>query len=196
MSDSIAYEKLVPVVSLIAAGIAVSFDVGYFYGVGIDYFTLFSLSEHILFALEALPVALPLALSAALGVVVSGLITSRAETTLDTKRSAEQKLAYLKKLRLIFIIVVCAINGLLFFVFWYFGWFRTCVVAAIIPLLLLAPLASDHWRSVMLLGLFVIGVCAAILLGEFLDRGMFSFCQRKTCLFCLGKKARPKDRLL
>jgi inner membrane protein involved in colicin E2 resistance len=39
------------------------FDVGYFFGVGIDYFTLFSLSEHIGFALEALPVALAISIA-------------------------------------------------------------------------------------------------------------------------------------
>ena len=34
---------------------AVVFDVGYFYGIDINLFTLFTLSEHILFSIEALP---------------------------------------------------------------------------------------------------------------------------------------------
>jgi hypothetical protein len=40
------------------ATIAVAFNVGYFYSVDISLFTLFSLSEHIVFAIRALPVAL------------------------------------------------------------------------------------------------------------------------------------------
>ena len=45
---------------IIGTALALIYDVGYFYGVGISYFTLFSLSEHIVFALPALPVALSL----------------------------------------------------------------------------------------------------------------------------------------
>jgi hypothetical protein len=38
--------------------LAVTFDVGFFYAIEINFFTLFSLSEHVLFALQALPVAI------------------------------------------------------------------------------------------------------------------------------------------
>ena len=51
MADPISYEKFFPVVPLVGASIAMCFDVGYFYGVGIDYFTLFLPTEHIGFAL-------------------------------------------------------------------------------------------------------------------------------------------------
>jgi hypothetical protein len=37
--------------------IALAFDVGYFYSIGIGFFTFFSLSEHIVFAVQALPFA-------------------------------------------------------------------------------------------------------------------------------------------
>jgi hypothetical protein len=43
------------------AALGVAYDVGFFYGIGIGYFSLFSLSEHILFALPVAPVAIPLA---------------------------------------------------------------------------------------------------------------------------------------
>ena len=45
-------------VPLLAAGVALTFDVGYFSGIDINLFTLFTSSEHIVFALEALPLAL------------------------------------------------------------------------------------------------------------------------------------------
>jgi hypothetical protein len=49
-------------VPLLGSGLAVIFDVGFFDGLNIHYFTLFSLSEHIVFALEALPAAIVFAL--------------------------------------------------------------------------------------------------------------------------------------
>jgi hypothetical protein len=43
------------------AALGVAYDVGFFYGIGIGYFSLFSLSEHILFALPVAPAAIPIA---------------------------------------------------------------------------------------------------------------------------------------
>lgn len=51
-------EKYFTHIPFIAVTVALTFDVGTFYAVGIDFFTVFSLSEHIVFALEALPVAI------------------------------------------------------------------------------------------------------------------------------------------
>jgi hypothetical protein len=50
-------------VPLFASTLAVMFDVGYFSGIDINLFTLFSISEHLVFALEALPLGIALALS-------------------------------------------------------------------------------------------------------------------------------------
>src|SRR4051812_23785803 len=49
-------------IPLVGTTLAALYEVGFFYGIGISYFTLFSLSEHIVFALTALPLALGLAL--------------------------------------------------------------------------------------------------------------------------------------
>jgi hypothetical protein len=46
------YLVILPVIGTVSA---VTFDVGYFYGIDINLFTLFSLSEHVLFSIEALP---------------------------------------------------------------------------------------------------------------------------------------------
>jgi hypothetical protein len=45
-------------IPLLAAAVALSFDVGCFYAIQINFFTLFSLSEHIVFAIQAFPIAL------------------------------------------------------------------------------------------------------------------------------------------
>lgn len=44
-------------VPVLATAIAITYDVGYFWGIDINLFTLFALSDHILFAIEALPMA-------------------------------------------------------------------------------------------------------------------------------------------
>jgi hypothetical protein len=46
------------VIPVLGSAMAVSYDVGFFLGIDINYFTFFSLAEHIVFALQALPFAL------------------------------------------------------------------------------------------------------------------------------------------
>ena len=50
-------EKYLAYVTLFATAIAITYDVGYFYAIKLSFFTLFSLSEHVVFALQALPLA-------------------------------------------------------------------------------------------------------------------------------------------
>ena len=45
-------------IPLLGAALALTFDVGYFFALNLSFFTLFSLSEHILFAIQAFPIAL------------------------------------------------------------------------------------------------------------------------------------------
>jgi hypothetical protein len=54
---SFSREMLVAI-PLLGTAVAVAFDVGYFFGLDIHLFGFFSLSEHIVFALQALPLAL------------------------------------------------------------------------------------------------------------------------------------------
>jgi hypothetical protein len=62
-------KELFVLVPLLASVTGVTFDVGYFYGININYFTLFSLSEHLVFAMEALPIALLWSLIAVVGIM-------------------------------------------------------------------------------------------------------------------------------
>jgi hypothetical protein len=57
--EKLSYEKYLTAVPILGTSAAVLFDVGYFWGAGaINYFTFFSLTEHITFAIEALPYAI------------------------------------------------------------------------------------------------------------------------------------------
>jgi hypothetical protein len=58
-------------IPLLGAAVAVTFDVGYFFALNWSFFTLFSLSEHILFAIQAFPIALVVIL---LGLIGAGII--------------------------------------------------------------------------------------------------------------------------
>ena len=49
-------------IPLLGATLAVIYDVGFFVGLNVDYFTFFTLNEHIVFALEVLPFGLAFAL--------------------------------------------------------------------------------------------------------------------------------------
>lgn len=44
-------------IPIAGTALAISYGVGFFYGVGIDYFSFFSLNEHIVFSLQAIPFA-------------------------------------------------------------------------------------------------------------------------------------------
>ena len=57
-------KELVVAVPLVGTALAVCFDVGFFWGLDISYFTFFSIVEHALFALQAIPVALLISIRA------------------------------------------------------------------------------------------------------------------------------------
>src|SRR5450755_1605834 len=55
-------KALTVVTPLFASSIAIIYDVGFFFGLNIGFFTFFTFSEHLVFALQAIPFALPTAL--------------------------------------------------------------------------------------------------------------------------------------
>jgi hypothetical protein len=54
-NEWIKFENAKIVAPILGAAFGIIFDIGYFYVIGLRFFTLFSLSEHILFAVTALP---------------------------------------------------------------------------------------------------------------------------------------------
>lgn len=54
--------KLISISSVITLSIAITFDVGYFFGIDINMFTFFTLSEHVLFSIQWLPLSIVLLL--------------------------------------------------------------------------------------------------------------------------------------
>jgi hypothetical protein len=60
-------------IPLLGAAVALTFDVGYFFALNLSFFTLFSLSEHILFAIQSFPIALVVVL---LSLIVAAIFLS------------------------------------------------------------------------------------------------------------------------
>ena len=78
------FAVLVPV---FGTAIAITYDVGFFWGLDINFFTLFSLTEHIVFAIEALPLALGLSFILTVSFVVSRATDQREEEKTERETS-------------------------------------------------------------------------------------------------------------
>jgi hypothetical protein len=57
LTQSFDAKNLAVLLPVFGTAICVTFDVGYFWGIDINFFTAFSLSEHIVFAIQAVPIA-------------------------------------------------------------------------------------------------------------------------------------------
>jgi hypothetical protein len=107
-------KELAIFIPLIGTVIAISYDVGYFYGIDIKFFTLFSVTEHIVFALEAAPIALAVAILVAAFVgpgfdMITGLFEAAQKIPKKRKR-------YVDAAVLVTVVFVVA-------AFIYFRWF-------------------------------------------------------------------------
>jgi hypothetical protein len=171
MADTIAYEKFLPVAPLAGASIAIFFDVGYFYGVGIDYFTLFSLTEHIGFALEALPAALIISI---FGIFLDALVeaptnwsriraTVKGEYNFPKKKLSSQLRTVIWGMAIFALLSAASLAYL-----WHLGFLRIFVLEFVFVMMVATTMsAGDRWYSSRPIFLLVIGCTAALLLGEF-----------------------------
>ena len=71
-TDTLWNNAYIAYIPLLGAAVALTYDVGYFQAVEISFFTLFSLSEHIVFAIQAFPIALLLLIPLSAFAVIMG----------------------------------------------------------------------------------------------------------------------------
>lgn len=176
--STLSLDKFLPAIPLAGTALAVVFDVGYFWGIGIDFFTFFSLTEHIIFALEALPIAIAIVVVA---IIVDALPPNKArkarEQTVDGSldRAVERIFALKAQLersrvRLRWVHIGLFVTGGL--ALWYFahtGAWRTFVVAsAMLLTTLLSIIAPSRWYSSSHASLSFVAVLCTLLIGEFL----------------------------
>lgn len=111
-------KDLIVAIPLLVTAIAATFDVGYFSGIDINYFTLFSLSEHLVFALEALPMALVVSALFVIGILEWDILTLRHKKEIDPKKRARQ----LKRQRYLRIILVVLLGATSLFAYYSRFW--------------------------------------------------------------------------
>jgi hypothetical protein len=173
MADAIPYEKFDPAAPLLGTMIAVCFDVGYFYGVGIDYFTLFSLTEHIGFALEALPYALGISI---LAIFIDAATEapgswSRIRKAVKGEYDYREKGDLSSRLRRILFVagIFLLFSGATLLYLLHLGLFRSSLLMSLFMMQVLITMAADHrWYASGPIFLFIIGCAAALLLGDFM----------------------------
>src|SRR4051812_9890749 len=73
-------KELIVFIPVFGSALAIVFDVGYFSGIDINLFTLFSINEHIVFALQVFPTTL-----------LCSLLFYLATSSFDSARSRYQK---------------------------------------------------------------------------------------------------------
>src|SRR4051794_17340419 len=71
--NDVGLKDALVVIPLLASSLAITWEVGYFSRLGGGSFALFSLTEHIAFAVQALPLAIAVALMGALGMTAVGV---------------------------------------------------------------------------------------------------------------------------
>ena len=141
-------------VPLLGSVTGVTFDVGYFYGVGINYFTLFSLSEHLVFALEALPLALALAalivasIAVYDGVRIQTWVNDLNARILGSTKADEIKLKPIVMRNLVRKDVLYWIFDAAAVGFWIY--MRAWAIATLTSFVLIAFFVSDLWFQVVL----------------------------------------------
>jgi hypothetical protein len=104
----------------LSAALSLSYDVGFFWSVDIHLFTLFSLSEHLVFAMQALPVASIIAVICAFAISIH----YRA-----TRTSPASKLIKLAARYDWFINVMYAVFGLLFLIVLFLKLYETAIIS-------------------------------------------------------------------
>jgi hypothetical protein len=90
-----SFEESVAWIPIFVVALAVTFDVGYFWAIDINMFTLFSLSEHLVFAAQAIPIVLFVSVFGVLLVAISSWMLTSNGNKESTSRSVGRKFKWL-----------------------------------------------------------------------------------------------------
>lgn len=149
-------EKLVAIVPLVILALALTFDVGYFSAIDINLFTLFSLSEHLVFAAEAIPLVLVVSFFGVVTIGVAGIFVVKQQE--DLKVGANKKSAKPARLNLFWAAYMLFAIGLTYYLKQYiFSAFNAAVfILGIIVSLM------PRWAIAAVLALGKVGAVAAV----------------------------------
>ena len=85
-SRPLELKDIAVVAPLLGSALCVTYDLGYFYGIDINQYTSFSLTEHVVFALQAVPIAFVFLVAAPLMGIVLNWSLKRATALVEQKR--------------------------------------------------------------------------------------------------------------
>jgi hypothetical protein len=157
-TPKLEFKEITVLIPLIGSAIAISYDVGYFYGTDIRLFTLFSLAEHILFAFAAAPVALAMTilLTAFFGPSIDVAIGLKISATARTVKKKTKGFIEIGALAL----VIAALGAALYFRYF---WVAACLISgAAVALFRILPIP----RKLIYLISCVLVIVAAFALGH------------------------------
>jgi hypothetical protein len=133
-------------IPLIGSTLAITYDVGYFYGIDISFFTFFSVTEHFIFAMEALPLAFSFA------VVIMFLIGTEPARRLKQRSEKRDTNKWLGWLMLLFPLL-----GLAWIVISIVYYGRVGAISAVIAGTIMGYLyKTSQSRNVIFIGLGVV----------------------------------------
>jgi hypothetical protein len=137
-------KELLVILPIIGSAIAITYDVGYFTALDINFFTVFSVSEHIAFALEILPLAiLVTVLFVLIPIVVDkGRQDGTAEARRELSTGRKQKF-YTRKM------FWFEIGFIIWIVYW--AYYTGFVSASLVVLFSLASTMLIKWFAIYLL---------------------------------------------
>ncbi|WP_076858116.1 hypothetical protein [Bradyrhizobium mercantei] len=152
----------VVLVPLVGSALAMSWEVGSFFPIGLSAFSLFSVTEHLAFAIPALPFAIFTAVSLLVGDVVSDSIIRFQNPIEATKKETRKRPARVRWFR----ILVPAIGILFASIAFYFNPSAT-YVACVVALVLMALTFGFEIDPATRIRVIMLGAGSAILIFSF-----------------------------
>lgn len=202
MAESSTYERFFPVAPLLGGLFAVAFDVGYFWGIGVGFFTVFSLSEHIVFAMGALPIAMMFLLVILLIDAFVEWSKKRAERKLESQGvSALPELEQLsmrvsvltrsvRRTRIALILVFAIGMPWLFYV----GSYRQMVFVGVLFVTFVASaLARGKWYNTQLPSLLLVGIVGPFLIWHYFGSESLSIKDTRETITTKGGETRTAN---
>jgi len=142
---------------------ALLFDVGYFWGVEINYFNFFSFTEHLVFAAQVAPYALMLLFLTSISFIAGYLLRTRLRTRAKQLADKGEKLR--RYLTILFFLTYTAEVGVLLILIHY-GYYRWSLIFVAALILAACLYFADSIRTYLILLGF--GLVSAFALGAFL----------------------------
>jgi hypothetical protein len=168
MAEDVSWDfkkEFLILVPVLGSALAILYDVGYFTAIGLNWFSVFSITEHITFALQILPFALTFAAGGIFGMLLGLQQGSKYPGTNNL-----EKITRLLQMQITTVLLFVVMAGLSWF--YKMASFATMAGGFLVALLLIWFLRRDDRRYQLMFGFGLLFLCAfAFALGYDVARG-------------------------